>query len=431
MKIFPFPAKRIAVIGSGISGLAAAHFLAKRHAVTLFEAQPRLGGHTNTVDIEEHGEAFGVDTGFLVFNARTYPNLIALFDELGVAHCESDMSFSVSVDGGAIEWAGTSLRTVFAQPRNMVSRPFLSMLRDILRFNRHAQAHLAAARAERHSLGALLASGQYGEPFCAHYLLPMAAAIWSTPSRDVLSFPAETFLRFCLNHGLLQIFNRPRWRTVKGGARSYVRVIAGQLADVRVATSVRSIRRAANHVDVLIDSGSMRYDAVVLATHAPQTLRLLDDASNDERAVLTSFRYQPNTAFLHRDRSLLPRRRSVWSAWNYLEAPRNGAVSHAPYVSYLLNRLQPLPVSTPVVVTLNPLVPPAAELEYRRFEYEHPVFDQLAIDAQARLPALQGRRRTWFVGAWTGYGFHEDGLKSALRVAADFGCAPAWAQVAP
>lgn len=229
----------------------------------------------------------------------------------------------------------------------------------------------------------------------------------------------------------MQIFNRPRWRTVKGGARSYVRVIAGQLADVRVATPVRSIRRTANHVDVLIDSGSMRYDAVVLATHAPQTLRLLDDASNDERAVLTAFRYSPNTAFLHRDRSLLPRRRSVWSAWNYLEAPRNGAVSHAPYVSYLLNRLQPLPVSTPVVVTLNPLAPPAAELEYRRFEYEHPVFDQQAIDAQARLPALQGRRRTWFVGAWTGYGFHEDGLKSALRVAADFGCAPAWAQVAP
>lgn len=192
MNILQFPAKRIAVVGSGISGLAAAHFLAKRHAVTLFEAAPRLGGHTNTVDIEEGGQVFGVDTGFLVFNSRTYPNLIALFDELGVAHCESDMSFSVSVDGGTLEWAGTSLGTVFAQPRNLVSARFLSMLRDILRFNRQAHANLAVARNERHSLGALLAAGRYGEPFCAHYLLPMAAAIWSTPSREILAFPAET-----------------------------------------------------------------------------------------------------------------------------------------------------------------------------------------------------------------------------------------------
>lgn len=431
MKIQHSDAQRIAVIGSGISGLAAAHFLAKHHAVTLFEATPRLGGHTNTVDIEEGGQVFGVDTGFLVFNARTYPNLIALFDELGVVHCESDMSFSVSVDGGALEWAGTSLRTVFAQPRNLVSGSFLSMLRDILRFNRQAQANLAAARSGRYTLGALLAAGRYGEPFCAHYLLPMAAAIWSTPSRDILSFPAETFLRFCINHGLLQVFNRPRWRTVKGGARSYVRNIAARLPDVRVATPVRGIRRSVTHVDVLTDSGGERYDAVVLATHAPQTLRLLDDVTDDERAVLGAFRYQPNAAFLHRDTRLLPRRRSVWSAWNYLDAARAGAASSAPCVSYLLNQLQPLPVSTPVVVTLNPPAPPAPELEYQRFEYEHPVFDQPAIDAQARLPALQGRSRTWFAGAWTGYGFHEDGLKSALRVAADFGCAPAWAQVTP
>lgn len=423
--------QRIAVVGSGISGLATAHFLAKRHAVTLFEAAPRLGGHTNTVDIEEDGHVFGVDTGFLVFNTRTYPNLIALFDELGVVHCESDMSFSVSVGGGALEWAGTNLRTVFAQPGNLMSASFLSMLRDILRFNRQAHVNLAAARRERHSLGDLLTAGRYGEPFCAHYLLPMAAAIWSTPSRDILSFPAETFLRFCLNHGLLQIFDRPRWRTVKGGARSYVRAIAGRLPDVRLATPVRGIRRAATHVDVLTDSGSERYDAIVLATHAPQTLRMLDDASDDERAVLGAFRYQPNTAFLHRDTRLLPRRRRVWSAWNYLDAPLAGATDGAPCVSYLLNQLQPLPVSTPVVVTLNPATLPAPELEYQRFEYEHPVFDQSAIDAQARLPALQGQRRTWFAGAWTGYGFHEDGLKSALRVVGDFGCAPAWAQVAP
>ncbi|KAB0472107.1 FAD-dependent oxidoreductase [Ralstonia insidiosa] len=428
--VVPASGQRIAVVGSGISGLAAAYCLAQRHAVTLFEAAPRLGGHTNTVDIEDSGHVFGVDTGFLVFNARTYPNLIALFDALGVAHCESDMSFSVSVGNGALEWAGTSLRTVFAQPRNLVSAPFLSMLGDILRFNRQAHANLAAARRARHSLGALLAAGRYGEPFCAHYLLPMAAAIWSTPSRDILSFPAETFLRFCLNHGLLQIFDRPRWRTVKGGARSYVHAIASRLADVRVATPVRGIRRAATHVDVLTDAGSERYDAVVLATHAPQTLRMLDDATDDERAVLGAFRYQPNTAFLHRDTRLLPRRRRVWSAWNYIDASQAGAAGGAPCVSYLLNQLQPLPVSTPVVVTLNPPAPPAPELEYQRFAYEHPVFDQPAIDAQARLPALQGQRRTWFAGAWTGYGFHEDGLKSALRVAADFGCAPAWAQVA-
>lgn len=431
MNIHHSSRQRIAVVGSGISGLAAAHFLAKRHAVTLFESAPRLGGHTNTVDIEEGGQVFGVDTGFLVFNTRTYPNLIALFDELDVVHCESDMSFSVSVGGGALEWAGTNLRTVFAQPGNLVSASFLSMLGDILRFNRRAHANLEAARRERHSLGELLAAGRYGEPFCAHYLLPMAAAIWSTPSRDILSFPAETFLRFCLNHGLLQIFNRPRWRTVKGGARSYVRAIAASLPDIRLATPVQGVRRAATHVDVLTPSGSERYDAVVFATHAPQTLRMLDDASEDERAVLGAFRYQPNTAFLHRDTRLLPRRRSVWSAWNYLDAPLAGAADSAPCVSYLLNQLQPLPVSTPVVVTLNPTMLPAPELEYQRFEYEHPVFDQPAINAQARLPALQGQRRTWFAGAWTGYGFHEDGLKSALRVAGDFNCAPTWAQVTP
>ncbi|MYN45879.1 FAD-dependent oxidoreductase [Pseudoduganella sp. FT93W] len=419
--------QRIAVIGAGISGLASAYFLNRRHQVVLYEAGSYLGGHTNTVDVTLEGQRQGVDTGFLVYNELTYPNLIALFEELGVASTASDMSFAVSMADGALEWAGTSLATVFAQRRNLFKPHFLRMVRDILHFNGNARRFLAAAEQQPLTLGQLLARHGYGHTFRDAYLLPMAAAIWSSSPSDILQFPATTFLRFCLNHALLQVNDRPQWRTVQGGARNYVRKIAATLPDCRLNSPVLQVRRHAGGVSVVTAQGSEEYDAVVFATHAPTTLAVLD-ACPAERAVLEGVRYQPNTAYLHTDLALMPRLRKVWSAWNYLSAPMQDG-QRPVCVSYWLNQLQQLPFSTPVMVTLNPPVAPAAQHTLACFEYEHPIMDQRAIDAQQALAQIQGKERIWFAGAWTGYGFHEDGLKSALRIARAYGVAPAWASL--
>ncbi len=418
--------QRIAVIGAGISGLASAYFLGSRHAVTLYEQGSYLGGHSNTVDVTVDGRSHPVDTGFLVYNERTYPNLVRLFAELGVRAHRSQMSFGVSLDGGSTEWAGTNLDSVFAQRRNMVSPGFLGMLAEVTRFNRDAAENLAAARASGFTLGELLDRGGYGRRFREAYLLPMVAAIWSGARQDVLNFPAQSFLQFALNHGLLQLTDRPQWLTVDGGARRYVGLIRSHLQDVRVATPVREVRRVDGGAEVTSDTGAERFDAVVFATHAPTTLRLLVDPRPEERTVLAPVRYQKNLAILHRDPALLPRRRKVWSAWNYL-GRRDDADGGPVCVSYLINKLQPIPFSEPIVVTLNPFTPPDAALEFARFDYEHPVLDAGALAAQARLPTVQGLHGAWFAGAWTGYGFHEDGLKSALRVAAAFGTSPSWA----
>ncbi len=432
----PEPGQRIAVVGAGIAGLASAYFLARRHRVTLFEAGSYAGGHTNTVEVELDGLRHPVDTGFLVFNDRTYPNLVALFDELGVESHRTDMSFSVSLDDGRLEWAGTDLGAVFAQRRNLLSPVFLGMLRDILRFNAAAERHLASALTTRATLGELLNEHRYGTAFQRHYLLPMAAAIWSSAAVDVLRFPAATFLRFCLNHALLQVNGRPPWKSVAGGGREYVRRIVATLDDLRLNTPVLAVRRETDEhgemrgVTVATQAGGQeRFDAIVLAGHAPTSLRLLVDADEAEREVLGAVHYRRNHAVLHTDARLLPRRPRVWSAWNYLGRSADVAAGQAPAVcvSYLLNQLQPLPFARPVIVTLNPIVEPEPATVIGRYAYEHPLLDAGCVDAQQRLPALQGRRRTWYAGAWTGYGFHEDGLKSALRVAQAFGAMPAWA----
>jgi len=410
---------RIAIVGSGIAGLGAAWLLQKQgHAVTVFEAEPRAGGHTHTVDVTLEGVTHPVDTGFLVFNDRTYPHLIALFAELGVPSVASEMSFSVRDDGSGLEWAGTSLATLFARPANAFTPAFWSMLADILRFNRETTRALAAGSLPAVTLGAYLASRRFGRPFRDSYLVPMAAAIWSSPAREILDFPLPTFVRFCHNHGLLGINDRPLWRTVQGGGRVYVRRIVERLADVRLGCPVRQVRRRAHGVE--IDSpgaAGERFDAVVLACHSDQALQLLGDPSADERRLLAQVRYQPNRVVLHTDAALLPRRPRAWAAWNYLAA--DDPEGQRPVsVSYLINKLQPLPFRTPVIVTLNPAIEPDPRAVIDEYEYSHPLLDARAVAAQDGIVHRQGRHNTWYAGAWLGYGFHEDGLRSAHAVAA-------------
>ncbi|WP_374324555.1 NAD(P)/FAD-dependent oxidoreductase [Azonexus sp.] len=418
--------QRIAVVGAGISGLASAWLLSRRYDVTLFEAGNYLGGHTNTVDVTVDGCTHPVDTGFLVFNERTYPNLIAMFALLGVDSVATEMSFAVSLRKPELEWAGSNLATVFGQKRNLLRPAFWRMLGDILRFNRESTAWLLTHPGDARSLGEFLDAGSYSREFADWYLLPMAAAIWSCPTGQMRAMPLGPFVRFCNNHGLLQVFDRPAWRTVSGGARTYVRKLAEQLDDVRVACPVSAVTREAGGLRVTHARGSDHYDQVVMACHSDQSLAILGyTASDAQREVLAAIRYQPNRAILHTDPALLPRQRSLWSAWNYFAG--EGAPGEQPVgVSYLINKLQPLPFSTPVVVTLNPVSEPAPDKILAEFDYAHPVFDAAAIAAQEKLAGVQGENGIWLAGAWGSYGFHEDGLKSALRVANGLGVQAPW-----
>ena len=424
---------KIAVVGAGISGLSCAYRLAQAgQDVTLFEAGAYFGGHSNTVDITLDGVTHGVDTGFLVFNHATYPQLVKLFAHLEVEAVDSEMSFSVKMPLGAepgarvLEWAGANLDTVFAQRRNLLSPQFLGMLRDILRFNRQAGALALAGGAPDIALGDFLDANGYGERFRHWYLLPMAACIWSCPADQMLAFPLATFVRFCHNHGLLQVSDRPQWRSVKGGARVYVDKLLAGIPKRRLACPVLSVRRqggpgasGARMVALETAGGVEHFDHVVMACHSDQALALLTDARDEERAVLSAIRYQANHAVLHTDTSCLPASRKAWSAWNYQAGAAGGAAGTAPRVCvhYLLNLLQALPLSRPVLVSLNPIDPPDPACVLGRFDYAHPVFDAAAVAAQTRLAGFQGVQHTWFAGAWTGYGFHEDGLKSGLAVA--------------
>ena len=421
---------KVAVIGSGISGLAAAHRLRGHARVTLFEAGSYFGGHTHTVDVslpDRHGHTVthGVDTGFLVLNERTYPGLIALLAELQVPTAPSDMSFSVQVPGAgvlgawALEWSGSNLATVFAQRRNLLRPRFWGMLSELLRFNRLCTdlAESGQEQALVQPLGDFLDQHGFGAAFRHWYFLPMLGCIWSCPTDQMLRFPVATMVRFCHNHGLLQVTDRPQWHTVLGGARHYVDKIVARIADKRLNTPVRRIERDAAGVRVVTDHGAERFDRVVLATHSDQALALLAAPTAQERAVLGAIRYQPNRAVLHTDASVLPRRRAAWAAWNYERAAQQGDESARVCLHYWLNQLQPLPFAQPVVVSLNPVQAIAPQHVLGEYGYDHPVFDLPAIQAQAEVPQLQGAQHSWFCGAWTGYGFHEDGLKSGLAVA--------------
>lgn len=417
---------RIAVIGSGISGLGAAWALAKAHDVTIYEAQSRPGGHSNTVEVATVSGRTAVDTGFIVYNPMNYPHLVRLFDALSVPNEASEMSFSVSLDGGAMEYSGSTLG-LFAQARNLVSRRHWRMLRDLTRFYREATALLEPGDTPDISLGEYLDRNAYSAAFIEDHLLPMAAAIWSCPAREIRAFPARSFVQFMQNHGLLLISGRPQWRTVTGGSREYVRRMTAGFGDrLRLATPVRALRRDAAGVEVVSDSDTQRFDEVVLATHGDQALAILGESADPmERNVLSAFTYARNDAILHGDKSLMPKRRAVWSSWNYL-GKQGESGDRAVSVTYWMNRLQNLGGDN-LFLSLNPLQEPAAEQVHERFTYDHPIFDAGAIAAQAGLPGIQGARRTWFCGSYCGYGFHEDALESGLAVAAALGAEVPWA----
>lgn len=408
---------QIAVVGSGISGLSAAWLLSSRHDVTLYEIDRRLGGHSHTMLAPTSGASIPVDTGFIVYNEVTYPNLTAMFAHLDVATEATDMSFAVSMDGGRLEYAGSDLAGLIAQPSNLLRPRFYAMIADLLRFYRQAPRDLGKLGSL--SLSDYLDQNRYGRAFREDHLYPMAAAIWSTPAADVGAYPAEAFIRFCDNHGLLKLANRPRWRTVTGGSRSYVARLTEALSGrMMIGRDIRIVERSASGVSIDDGTGLRRFDKVLLACHADQALRLISAPTPAEEQVLGAFSYNSNETVLHGDERLMPRRRAAWAAWNYLATSDRSA---GPSVTYWMNRLQHLDPSVPLFVTLNPLEEPREDRVYARMVYEHPLFDQAAIDAQKKLWSIQGTSSTWYAGAYFGAGFHEDGLQAGLAAAEAMG----------
>ncbi|MDT8345158.1 MAG: FAD-dependent oxidoreductase [Thermohalobaculum sp.] len=415
---------RLAVVGGGIAGLGAAWLLSRRHDVVLFEAEPRLGGHARTIMAPGPDGGVPVDTGFIVFNHVNYPHLVGLFEHLAVPTRRSDMSFAVSVDEGAIEYGCKTINAALAQRVNALRPAFWRMVRDIMVFNRTALA--VAQRDPRMTIGGLIEAQRLGEWFTRYYLLPMSGAIWSTPREEMRNFPALAMARFFENHGLLSLNGQHQWWTVDGGSREYVgRMAASMQAQVRLGAPVRAVTRDDHGVLVKTDGAEPeRFDQVILAGHSDQTLAMLADADAAERRVLERVRYKPNLAVLHTDARQMPRRRACWSSWVYQAS--STATESAASVTYWMNSLQGIPDTTPLFVTLNPARPIPEEMILDQHICHHPQFDLHAMAAQAELPTIQGRKRTWFCGAWTRHGFHEDGLGSAVAVARELGATPPW-----
>ena len=439
--------REIAVLGAGAAGLSAAWLLSRRHRVTLYEREARVGGHINTIDVEDDSGPIPVDTGFIVYNERNYPQLTALFEHLEIETRASDMTFAVSVDDGRFEYAGSNLNTLFAQRRRLLDPAFIALVRDVLKFNSRARAFArdvdaggaagSAAGADGLSVGDFLDRGGYGRAFVHRYLLPMAAAIWSCPPEQMRDFPALSLFRFFDNHGLLNVNDRPMWRTVIGGARTYAQALQRDLSrslggEMLLGRAAVCVERRDDGVWVRDDRDERRrYDAVVIGAHADQALAMIERPTRAESATLGAFSYQANRAVLHCDPALMPVLRRTWSAWNYFGRSsghtRPSVAASSVAVTYWMNLLQGLRCKRDYFVTLNPLEEPAPGTSIREIDYTHPVFDRTAMQAQARLPELQGVDRVWFCGSYCGYGFHEDALRSAVDVARAFGVTPPWA----
>ena len=424
---------RVAVIGTGIAGNAAAWTLSQRYPVTVYDRDIRPGGHSHTVTIDYNGMAIAVDIGFIVYNELNYPDLTALFAHLGVETVESCMSFAVTADAGQFEWKGggdnwiETAKGLFAQPKNLLSTSYLWMLRDILTFNQQSIADHKAGKLAHLTLGDYFRQNHFSPRLLTDYLSPMGAAIWSAPAAEMLNFPAENFVAFFSNHRLLQ-YDRPVWRTVKGGSRRYVEKLTASFRDrVRFGCAVTSIERTSHGVVVHDSHGrSDLYDHVVIASHSDQALVMLSDADAREREILGAIGYAPNTVYLHRDERLMPKRKRAWASWNLLRWQREDATANDVAVTYWMNNLQGIDAAKPLFVSLNPPFAPADELTFGKHICEHPQYNLAAFAAQKRLVEIQGRRHTWFCGAWTGYGFHEDGLRSGLEVAEALGAYAPW-----
>ena len=421
---------KIAIIGSGISGMGAAYLLHRAgHTITVYEKAPVVGGHSRTLTVDYQGQSIPVDTGFIVYNEPNYPNLVGLFKHLNVATHKSNMSFAITVDGGRFEWGARSLNAVFGQRRNLLRPRFYRMIRDVMRFNARALQTVNAH--PTYNLGQLIKHLGLSDGFLRYYLLPMGGAIWSCPPESMLDFPAATFVQFFKNHGLLSFTGQHQWYTVTGGSKEYVKKITAPYLDqIRTNCAAVRVTRSNGLVSVEDSTGNTHtYDQIVFACHANDTLGMLADASTDETSVLGAFTYQKNIAYLHRDETIMPKRRLCWASWVY-HATQPGHAderAHGIGVTYWMNLLQGISNKYPLFVTLNPHQPVADDLVFNRHEFEHPVFTAQTLSAQLRLPQLQGKNNSWFCGAYTRYGFHEDGLMSAVKVAESLGAPIPWA----
>lgn len=422
--------KKIAVIGSGITGLASAWLLHKQYDVTLFEKNTYIGGHTHTIDVPEQDRQIPVDTGFIVYNDRNYPNLIGLFAQLGIPTRDTDMSFGFSLNQGELEYSGSSLNTLFAQRKNLLRLSHWRLLKEIMRFNKVAHRLLEnPVAAPDMNLGEMLDAHQFSRDMREHYLLPMGAAIWSCPVDTMLAFPALSFLRFFANHGLIDIQNRPQWRTVCGGSSVYVRKLLAEMGDkITIQSGAIRVERNDTQASVFTATAQHDFDAVIFACHADEALALLAQPSAEEQRILGCFRYEKNQTYLHTDTNLMPVNRKVWSSWNYLATsqPEYANARQQMTATYWMNNLQELDTSTDYFVTLNPYQLPRDQHIIAEMTYEHPIFDQAAVAAQPQLASLQGQQHSWFCGSYHRYGFHEDAIASAVKICADFGVTPVW-----
>ncbi|MFC0180057.1 NAD(P)/FAD-dependent oxidoreductase [Thorsellia kenyensis] len=417
--------KKIAIIGGGISGLGAAYILNSHCDITLFEKNDYLGGHSRTIDVESEGQSIAVDTGFIVFNYRNYPHLTALFEHLHVPISKSDMSFGVSINEGQIEYGTRKLSYLFAQKSHFFNPKFYKMLKDVLRFNKEALYFVD--KNPNASMQQCLEELGLGEWFKNYYLLAMGGAIWSTPLEDMLRFPAKTMIQFFDNHGLLTVNDQPQWFTVKGGSREYVKRIISKLkGTIELNSQIDSVFRENEKVTITFsDKPPVQFDEVIFACHSDQALNLLKNPTEQEKQILGNIHYQPNITFAHQDSDFMPKRKKAWSSWVYLSNEKASKQDEL-CLTYWMNNLQPLNTQSPILVTLNPLNPPRDALTFESHQFEHPKFDQSAINAQKRIDEIQGTNKIWYCGAWQRYGFHEDGLLSAVNVAAKMGISPPW-----